>query len=109
MPHDAVFQSQVIHETARAVIVGPPLHNHQLPDAIGSAVFVTPLLVLKIFKNSVISRVMLKTVKTLFLPDFDMVRLAALGQYPSFKITNGDQADTAAEAGTMGAAEDKER
>ncbi len=39
---DSIFQSQVVHEAAGTVIVGPFLDNDQLLDAIGLAAFVIP-------------------------------------------------------------------
>jgi hypothetical protein len=46
-----------------------------------------------------------KPVNAFLLPDLDVVRFAAFSQHPRFNITNGDQTDPAAEAGSMGAAE----
>ena len=98
---DAVFQSQVIHEASGTMIVGPLLDKYQLPDAIGLSVFVIPAAVLVILINSIVARMAAEFVDTFFLPNLDMVRFAALGQHPRFKITNGYQADTTAEAGSM--------
>ena len=104
-PYDAIFQSQVVHEASGTVIVSPLFHKNQLPDAIGASVFVIAGAVLVILVNSIIARMVAEPVDTFFLPNLDMVRFAAFGQHPRFKITNGDQADPAAEAGSMGAGE----
>ena len=107
MPHDAIFQSQVVHESSGTVIVGPFLHKDQLPDAIGLAVFVIAVAVLVILINSIVARMIAEPIDAFFLPNLDMVRFTAFSQHPRFKITNGYQADTTAEAGGVCAAESK--
>ena len=96
---DSIFQSQVVHEAAGTVIVGPFLDNDQLLYAIGLSAFVIPVVVLIILINSIIARMMLKAINPFLLPDLDMVRFAAFGQHPGFKIADGNQADAAPEAG----------
>jgi len=103
--NNAIFQSQVVHEASGAMIVGPLFHKNQLPDAIGLFVFVIAVAVLVILIDSIVARMMPEPVDTFFLPNLDMVRFAAFSQHPGFEITNGDQADPAAEAGSMGAGE----
>ena len=98
VPHDAIFQSQVVHEATGTMIVGPFLHNDQLPDAIGFSVFVIPVAVLIIFINSIIARMMAETVDALFLPNFDMVRFTAFGQHPCPEIAGSYQTNTTPEA-----------
>ena len=89
-PDDAVFQPQVIHEATGPVIVGPFLYNDQFPDAIGFSMLVIPVAVFIILINSIISRMMVKPLDMLFLPNLDMVRFTAFGQDPGLKIANGD-------------------
>jgi len=96
---DSIFQSQVVHEAAGTVIVSPFLDNDQLLYAIGLSAFVIPVVVLIILINSIIARMMLKAINPFLLPDLDMVRFAAFGQHPGFKIADGNQADAAPEAG----------
>ncbi len=96
---DSIFQSQVVHEAAGTVIVSPFLDNDQLLYAIGLSAFVIPIAVLIIFINSIVARMMVKAINPFLLPDLDMVRFAAFGQHPGFKIADGNQADAAPEAG----------
>ena len=103
--NDAIFQSQVVHEASGAMIVGPLLDKYQFPDTIGLSVFVISVAVLVILVNSIVARMIAEFVDPFFLPNLDMVRFAAFSQHPRFKITNGDQANAAAEAGSMGAGE----
>ena len=63
MSDDTVFQPQVIHETARAVVIGPLLNYHQLADAVGSAMSVTAVFVFIVFKDAIIGRVAVKPVQ----------------------------------------------
>ena len=102
MPHDAVFQSQVIHEASGTMVVGPLFDKDKFADAIGLSVFVIAVAVLVILIDTIVARMMAEFVDTLFLPDFDMVRFTAFGQHPRLKITNGYQADTTAETGSIG-------
>jgi len=105
---DAIFQSQVVHEATGAVIVGPLLDKYQFPDAIGLSVFVISVAVLVILIDSIIARMFVKPVNAFLLPDLDMVRFAAFSYHPRFKITNGDQADSTAETGSMRVGESEE-
>ena len=99
MLHDTIFQSQVVHEAARPVIVSPFLDNNQLPNAVGLSAIIVTIAVLKIFKDSIIPWMMVKAVNPFLLPKFDVVRCTAFSQHSGFEIADGDQADAAPEAG----------
>ena len=79
------------------MIVGPLFDKDKFADAIGLSVFVIAVAVLVILIDTIVAWMMAEFIDTLFLPDFDMIRLTAFGQHPRLKITNGYQADTTAE------------
>ena len=61
-----------------------------------------------ILVNSIVARMIVKPVNAFLLPSLDMVRFAAFSYHPRFKITNGDQADPTADAGSMRVGESEE-
>ena len=99
MLHDAVFQSQVVHEAAGAVIVSPFLDNDQFLYAIGLSAVVIATVVLIVLIDSIVARMMSEAVYPFLLPNFDVVRFTAFGQHPGLEVAEGNQADAAPDAG----------
>ena len=96
--HDAIFQSQVIHEPAAAMIVGPFLDDDQLFYTIGFSVSVIRPTVLIAIVNAVIAWVMAESVDPFLLPNLHMIRLTAFGQHLGLEVAFRYQTDATAEA-----------
>jgi hypothetical protein len=98
--HDAIFQSQVIHEPAAAMIVGPFFYDHQLFYAIRSSVPVIAIRphVIIIIVNAVIARVVAESVDPFLLPNLDMIRITAFSQHPGLEIAFRYETEAAPQA-----------
>ena len=99
---DSVFELQVIQEAGGTMIISPDLDHDQFSDAIGAARSALRVQVFKIFVYAIITRRMLKTVNPLFLPDLNMVRIAALCQHAVLVIPHRYQPGSASQTGCGG-------
>ena len=100
--HDTIFQYEVIHESAGAMIICPFLDDHELFYAIWSAVSIIPLLVFVAVIVSVIAWMTAESIDALLLPKLNIIRFAALGQYLGSMVAFGYQTDTTPDARSTG-------